>query len=193
MPIDRAREPGSERRFVIDAAAAPEGAGRGRAAPRVVFCRTTIAATGVGRGRGAVAASAAETTATAASADLVDLGGGVAQGGTDLVDLELDDRALLTLTGFVGALLEPSAHDDASASGQALGDVLRCFTPDVAAQEERFAVFPLVGVPVEHPRGGRDGEVRDRRTRGGDTQFAVGRQVTDDRDDRVACHVGSSW
>src|SRR5690606_26027824 len=132
-----------------------EVAGGGLPSPRVVFCRATIAATGVGRDRGAVAASAAEptATATAASADLVDLGGGVAQGGTDLVDLELDDRALLTLTGFVGALLEPSAHDDASASGQALGDVLRCFTPDVAAQEERFAVFPLVGVPVEHPRG----------------------------------------
>src|SRR5690606_27867793 len=162
------------RRFVIDAAAAPEGAGRGRAAPRVVFCRTTIAATGVGRSRGtgviAAAASAAETTAAATTTGLVDLRGGVTQGGTDLVDLEFDDRALLPLAGFVGALLESSAHDDASASGQALGDVLRCFTPDVAAQEERFAVFPLVGVPIEHSRGGRDGEIRNRRSRGRETQ-----------------------
>jgi len=51
----------------------------------------------------------AESTATAAAAArLVHLGGRVAQRRADLVDLELDDGALLALTRLVGTLLEPA-------------------------------------------------------------------------------------
>src|SRR5690242_8537217 len=133
--------------------AAATAAGRRGRAPRVVGRRA--AATAV-----AAATAAAEvTTAAATAADLVDLGRGVAQRGPDLVDLELDDGALLAFLRLERPLLEAALHDDAGAAGQGLGDVLRRLAPDVAAQEQRLAVLPLAGLPVERARGGRDGEV----------------------------------
>ena len=69
-----------------------------------------------------------------------------------IIDLEFDDCALLALAGFVGALLESSLHDDSGAPDQAFGDVLRGLAPDVAAEEQRFAVLPLVGLTVEGAR-----------------------------------------
>src|SRR3981189_3566277 len=129
--------PFSERRFVIYAAVAPEGTCRRRAAPWVVLgAAGTSTATTTGGGDVATAATTAagsEPATATAAAGLGDLRGGVAQRGTDFVDLELDDRALLTLAGFVGALLEPSTHDHAGATGQAFRDIFRSFAPDVAA------------------------------------------------------------
>src|SRR6185295_9190502 len=95
------------------------------------------------------AAGVATATATATATSAADLGGGPAQGRADLVDLHLDDGALLTLTGLVRALPEPARHDHPGAAGEALGDVLRRLAPHRAVHEERFAVFPLVGVAVE--------------------------------------------
>src|SRR4051794_18744638 len=52
------------------------------------------------------------------------LRGGIAQRRTDLLDIELDDRALLALAGLVDALLQPALRDDPHAAGQRFGGVL---------------------------------------------------------------------
>src|SRR6202161_2634480 len=158
------------------------------AAPRVFACRGAATTLG-GRLAGASAAATTEaTTATAAAAGLVHLGRGVLQARPDLVDLELDHGALLALTGLERTLLEPSAGDHARAAGQALGYVLGSLPPDVAAEEQRFAVLPLVGLAVEHAGRRRDGEVRDGRARRREPQFGVRGQVSDDCDDGVTSH-----
>src|SRR5690606_31042919 len=100
----------SERRFVIHAAAASEGGpGRGRATPRIVVtgvaaARLSAAVVGVvaacARTTTGITGTATEAAASAAATGLGDLGRRVAQRGADLVDLEFDDRALLTLAGF---------------------------------------------------------------------------------------------
>src|SRR5271156_3799668 len=157
------------------------------AAPRGFARRAAAAA--LGRWTGSPTAAAAETTtAAAAAAGFVNLGGGVLQARADLVDLELDHSALLALTGLERTLLEPSAHDHARAAGQALGHVLGSLPPDAAAEEQRFAVLPLVGLTVEHAGRRRDGEVRDGRARRREPQFGVRGQVSDDCDDGVTSH-----
>src|SRR4051812_12177241 len=117
----------SEGGLVREAAAATAAAARGRGGtPRVVGRHSAAAATAV-----STATAAAEVTA-ATAADLVDLGRGVAQRGADLVDLELDDGPLLAFLRLERPLLQAALHDDASAAGQGLGDVLRRLPPDVA-------------------------------------------------------------
>src|ERR1700728_1570176 len=159
------------------------------AAPRVFACRVAATTLGGGRLAGAPAAASTETTpATAAAAGFVHLGRGVLQARADLIDLELDHGALLALTGLERTLLEPSAHDHARAAGQALGYVLGSLPPDVAAEEQRFAVLPLIGLTVEHAGRRRDREVRDGRARRREPQFGVRGQVSDDCDDGVTSH-----
>src|SRR5699024_7453047 len=69
---------------------------------------------------------AAETaTASAAALHLVGLRGGVLEGGTDLVDVQLDAGAVVALTVGEGALLETALRDDAGALLERLGHVLR--------------------------------------------------------------------
>src|ERR1700749_335737 len=80
------------------------------------------------------------------------------------------------------------AQDHAGAAGQAPRYVLGSLPPDIAAEEQRFAVLPLVGLAVEHPRRRRDGEVRDGRARRREPQFGVRGQVSDDGDDGVTSH-----
>src|SRR5262249_51815276 len=149
---------GLERRLVAEVAADPAAAAGGGGRPRVVrpAAETTTAA-----GR-----SAAETTTaagrSAAALRLGDLRRRVPQRRADLVDFELDDGALLALFGLVRALAQPALHNDPGAALKRLGDVLRGLPPDAAAQEQRVAVLPLVGVLVEETRRRRDGEVRDR-------------------------------
>ena len=79
------------------------------------------------------AAGTAEAAATAAALGLVDLGGRVAQRGADLVDLHLDDGALLALLGLVRARLQAAGDDHAGAALQGLGDVLGCVAPRSSA------------------------------------------------------------
>src|SRR5436190_13315130 len=50
-------------------------------------------------------------TACGEAGDLGDLGGGVAQAGADLVDVDLHDGALLALAGLEAALLELAGDD----------------------------------------------------------------------------------
>src|ERR1700679_2894341 len=157
------------------------------AAPRVFACRGAATTLG-GRLAGASAATTEATTATAAAAGLVHLGRGVLQARPDLVDLELDHGALLALTGLERTLLKPSAHDHAQAAGQALGYILGSLPPDAAAEEQRFAVLPLVGLAVEHAGRRRDGEIRDGRARRREPQFGVRGQASDDCDDGVTSH-----
>ena len=110
------------------------------------------------------------------------------QAGADLLDVQLVDRALDALAVLVGPLLQPALHDDAHASLERLGDVLRRLTPDRAGEEQAFAVLPLVGLTVEGAGSGRDAELRDRRTGRGEAQLGVVDEIADDRDDGLACH-----
>src|SRR4051812_649083 len=137
----------------------------------------------------AVAATAAEAAASAAARGLGDLRRGVAQRRADLVDLELDDRALLALLGVVRAAAEAAADDHPGATGQRLGDVLRRLPPDRAAHEEGLAVLPLVRLPIEVAGGAGDGEVRDGRAGRREPQLGVVGEVADDGDDGLAGHA----
>src|SRR4051812_14840805 len=140
---------------------------------------------------GAEAASAAatgEAAATLAAGGLGDLRRGVAERGADLVDLQLDDGALLAFLGVERALLEPAADDDPRATRERLGDVLGHLPPDVAAEEQRLAVLPLLRLPVEGARRRGHGEVGDGGARGREAQLRVGGQVADHGDDGFAGH-----
>ncbi|ETO98655.1 hypothetical protein HMPREF1494_2208 [Bifidobacterium sp. MSTE12] len=117
-----------------------------------------------------------------------DLRACAAQGGADLVDLQLNDRAALALLGVVRALGEATLNDDAHALTQRLGDVLSGLAPHGAAHEEGVAVAPLTGVTVVGSRGRCDGEVCDGGAGLRPTQFGVSGQVTDDSDDGFSSH-----
>src|SRR3954470_23924732 len=132
--------------------------------------------------------AATEATAALTTRGTGDLRGGVAEGRADLVDLELDDGALLAFLRVEGALLEPAADDDARTAGQRLGDVLGRLAPDVAAEEQGLAVLPLLRLTVEGPRCRRHGEVGDGSARRREAQFRIGGQVADDGDDDFAGH-----
>jgi hypothetical protein len=54
-----------------------------------------------------------------------------AQGGADLVGVQLGDGALVSLVGFPGTRAQPSGHNRAIAFVQALGDVFGGLAPDV--------------------------------------------------------------
>src|SRR3954465_7386528 len=86
------------------------GAGGGR--PRVARAATPAPPPAT---EAATAATEAAATLTAGRAG--DLGRGVPQRGADLVDLELDDGALLAFLGLERALLEPAGHDTPRAAG----------------------------------------------------------------------------
>src|SRR3954466_637986 len=136
----------------------------------------------------ATAAATTETAAALTTRGTGDLRGGVAEGRADLVDLELDDGALLAFLRVEGALLEPAADDDARTAGQRLGDVLGRLAPDVAAEEQRLAVLPLLRLTVEGPRCRCHGEVGDGSARRREAQFRIGGQVADDGDDGFTGH-----
>ena len=140
----------------------------------------------------AAALLATEAAATAAPLGLGDLGRGIPQRGADLVDLHLDDGALLAFLGLVGPGLQASGDDDAGAAAEGLGDVLRGVAPDRAAHEQGLPVLPLVALAVERARGGRDGEVRHGGAGRGEPQLRVAGDVADDGDDGVASHSESS-
>ena len=129
-----------------------------------------------------------EAAATLTAGGLGDLRGGVAQRGADLVDLQLDDGALLAFLGVERALLEPPADDDPRTAGEGLGDVLGHLPPHVAPEEQRLAVLPLLRLTVEGARGRGHGEVGDRGAGRREPQLRVRRQVADDGDDGFAGH-----
>ncbi len=133
-----------------------------------------------------------EALTAAGAAGLLDLGGGHLQARPDLLDVDLEDGALLTLAGLVGARLQSTRDDDPHAAGQRLGRVLGRLPPDRTVQEQGLLVLPVVGLPVERARRRGDGEVRHRRTRGGEAQLGVGGEVADHGDRGFACHVQAS-
>ena len=128
------------------------------------------------------------TGLTAAAGRARHLSGGVAERGADLVDLELDGGALLALARLVGALLEATGRDDAGALRQRARDVLGELAPHARAEEQRFAVLPLVRLAVEVARRRRDREVRDGESVLRVAQFGISREVAHDGDDRLAGH-----
>src|SRR5690349_3765711 len=119
---------GSERGLVA--------AGRGTA-PTAATAGVAAAGGSAGRpgvvGRGTAAEAA---PATGSAAGLGDLGRGVPEDGTDVIDVALDRGALAALAGLVLAHLEAAGDDDAHALGQGLGDVLGVLAPDRAAEED---------------------------------------------------------
>src|SRR5690606_34954797 len=133
-------------------------------------------------------AAAGVAVAAAVPARLVDLRRRVAQRRADLVDVELDDRALLAFLGLERPLLQSTLHDDPGTPGQGFGDVLRSLPPHRAPHKQRLAVTPLPRLPVERTRRRRDSERRDRRTRRREPQFRVGGEVPNDRDLYVSGH-----
>ncbi|CCH80415.1 membrane hypothetical protein [Nostocoides japonicum T1-X7] len=189
---------------VAPAAAGGALAGTLVAAPAALATGAALAAAGGASGRpwvllltaeaGLAAAETAlvatEAAAPAPALGAVDLGRGIPEGRSDLVDLHLDDGALLALLGVEGPGDEPAGHDDAGAAPEGLGNVLGRLAPDRAAHEQRLAVLPLVALAVERPRRRGHGEVRDGCARGGEAQLRVAGQVADEGDDGVACHVG---
>src|SRR5829696_6646241 len=172
------RNEGSEGRLV---------GGAGRRRPGVARTAATTAAAGAAEAAATAATEAAAATLTAGG--LGDLRGGVAQRGADLVDLQLDDGALLAFLRVERALLEPPADDDPRTAGDGLGDVLGHLAPHVAPEEQRFAVLPLLRLTVEGARRRGHGEVGDGGTRRREPQLGVRRQVADDGDDGFAGHA----
>src|SRR5690606_35603002 len=186
----------SERRVVGEAAAGAAGGpgvvGRGAAA---LLAAASEAAALLAAEAALLAAEAAALAAAESSAlplGLVDLRGGVAQRRADLVDLDLEDGALLTLAGLVRTLLETSLDDHPHAALQGLGHVLGGLPPDVAREEQRLAVLPLARLAVEVPRGRGEAEGRDRLPARGESQIRVLDEVPDHRDYGVACHGARS-
>lgn len=178
-------------------------AGRSAGRPRVVGGSTAAAlrltAAGVSTPAAATLLAAPEAAAatlasatTATTGGLGDLGSGIAQRGADLVDLKLHDGPLLALLGLVRTLPQSSLSDDTHTPRQRLGDVLRGLTPDRRTEEQRVAVLPLVGLAVERSRRRRDREVRDGRAGRSEAQLGIIGQVSDDGDDGLACHGGTS-
>src|SRR4051812_10277528 len=104
-------------------AARPTGRGS-RRGPRVVGRRGLALAAGT-----ALAAPAGVAAPAALAAGAVDLGGRELQRRADLVDLDLEDRALLALAVLVGPGLEPTLDDDPHAPLERLRDVLRRLPP----------------------------------------------------------------
>src|SRR5689334_20101268 len=86
----------------VVAGVAGRGRGRGRRGPRVLGRSAATLARGTG-----LAASAGVATAATGAADPVDLGGRELERRADLLDLDLEHGALLTLAGLVGARLQP--------------------------------------------------------------------------------------
>src|SRR5699024_4962551 len=160
--------------------------GRAGAAPPVPAA-LAAAAEAAALASAIAAAPAGEATAPA-TLGASDLRCGVTHGRAELVDLQLDDVALLALAGLEGTLDQTTLRDHPHALGEGLGDVLRSLAPDGATHEESLTVPPLTSLAVEQPRGGRDGEVGHGRTRGGEPQLRVSREVSDHGDDGVACH-----
>src|SRR5699024_3858224 len=178
----------SEGRVVVPALVASAGprVGVGSALGRAVAALTALVAVS------ALAAEAASAAATAAALDLGGLRGRVAEGGAELVDVQLDAGAVVALAVGEGALLEAALCDHAGALLERRGHVLRGVAPDGAAEEQRLDVLPLVRLAVEGAGGGRDGERRDRDAGLRESQLGVRGEVADHRDDGAIRHGCSS-
>src|SRR3954452_17621704 len=159
---DGARAPprpsnGSERGLVgRDARRCPRVAGRGTALAATRRCSALRRGSRCGPrvvvGRGGLAALLSAVRRATLPLRPRHLGGGVLQGRADLVDLDLEHRALLALARLVLPRAEAALDDPAQPLLQRLRDVLCGLPPHRAGQEQRVAVLPLVGLLVEGAR-----------------------------------------
>src|SRR5580704_10098424 len=130
--------------------------------PRVGLTAATAAAVATALAAGGPAAGGALAAAVPAvparAGDPVDLGRGVPQRRTDIVDLHLVHGPLLALLRLIRPLPQPPRDDYPHPPRQRLGHVLRRLPPHVAGQEQAVPVLPLIGVLVEEPGRGRHPE-----------------------------------
>ena len=182
---DPAARPAGPGRAVATLAAAPAGglaagvaALRSRLGPRVVLGGTAAAAAGV-------------APAAARAGGAGDLGGGVLQRRADLLDLDLEDGALLALAGLVRRGLRrpctttrmPRCSDSATFSAA-------CRQTEQERNRPSPSFHSLVCLSKCARRRG-DPEVGHGRTRRGEAQLRVVDEVADHGDDGLACHVRS--
>src|SRR5690606_17759152 len=177
-PFDRPRPRELERGVVAEAArGAPRvSARRSGGRPRLLRDLLLRAATGL------------EASATAAGCGPRDLCRRITQRRTGLVNLQLDRRSVVAVVVLVGTLTQPALRDDAHALRQRACHVLGELPPHRCAEEQRFAVLPLVGLTVERARSRGDGEVRHRQTVLRVTQLGVCGEVPHHGDDGFAGH-----
>src|ERR1035438_6268768 len=127
-------------RVGLPAAVAAAGTGVALAAGRPAAALTAGTALAA---RTALAAGTALAAAEAAAipgpgpGHLVHLGRRVTQRRTDVIDLDLIDRALLAFLGLIRPLPQPPRDDHPHPAGQALRHVLRRLPPHGARQEDR--------------------------------------------------------
>src|SRR5439155_22062081 len=130
-------------------------------------------------GAGGCARGSAATTHLAVLTGIaLDRRGGPPQARAHLVDLDLDDRALVAVGCLPVALLEPPGDDHPGALFQRLGGVLRLLAPARAAEEGRL-LMPLVRRAVLPAAAHGDAELRHRLTASGEPQLGVVDDVAD--------------
>src|SRR5699024_1667677 len=166
------------------------------ASPRVATACGRIAATGrrgprIVGGGGLLAtatASAGVAALAAGTARTGDLGRRASQTRADFVDVDLGALPARTILALELADLEAALHDHAHALLEGLRDVLGRLAPYRAGQEQRVAVLPLAGLPVELTRCRGEPEVGNGRSGRGETQLGMVDEIADHGDDGVACH-----
>src|SRR5699024_7927100 len=159
-----------------------------RLSPAARLAAAEAAPGGLSGAEASLAAGSASSGLTA-SGGFLHLGGGPAQRGADLIDVELPCRAAFALTGLKAAGLQSALGDDAHPGAQRLRRILSRLAPQRAAHEQRLAVSPLTALTVEEPRSRGDGEVRHRRAGRCVPQFRVGGEVAHQSHDRVVSHA----
>src|SRR5690606_38724439 len=124
------------------------------------------------------------------SGGLLDGGGGPPQGRSDLVDLDLDDRATIALFGLPRPLLEPPGDDHTGALLERLGDCLGLFAP-AGPGEEAGVLLPFPGLTISPAPVDSDPDLGHGHPRGSETEFGVVDQVADEG--HVVGHLGVSF
>src|SRR5699024_8407656 len=148
---------GLERGLVAEAGATgcPRVVGRAGVAAAALEAATLAAAAVAAALATAIAAAPAGEATAAAPLGAGDLRSGVTHGRAELVDLQLDDVALLAIASLEGTLHQTTLRARPHALGERRGDVLRSHAQDGASHEESLTVLPLTSLAVELRQGGR--------------------------------------
>ena len=85
-------------------------------------------------------------------------------------------------------LRKPALRDHTHALGEGTGAMLGQITPHRAAEEQRIPIDPLIRLPVERARSGRDREPSHAPTVLRRPQLRIRSQIAHHRDDRLTSH-----